>query len=284
MKATLMREPLFHFALLGAFLFGINALFAKEDAERDEIVVSQDRVDHLAAVFERGWQRPPTGEELQGLIENYIREEVLYREALKLELDRDDTVIRRRLRMKMEFLAKDLIDAVEPGEKALKSYFANKAQDYLRPAQFSFRQFYFDSQVRQSAADDARAALAALNGGAPADDVGDSNLLPQRLSQESAGRVDRLFGAGFAAQLSELPQGRWAGPVESAYGLHLVFVETYEPQRPADFAAVRPQVLRDWQAEEKKRILQTQYDTYRSAYKVRIEGEARISTGEVALK
>lgn len=284
MSRGLLREPLLHFTLIGALLFGIDALFTDENTSRDEIIVSQSRIDHLAAVFERGWQRPPTAQELNGLVESYIREEVLYREALNMGLDRDDTVIRRRLRMKMEFLARDLIDAVEPGDEILQRYFHQHADKYRQAARFSFRQLYFDAGARDSAAADARSALAQLNAGAVAAHFGDSHLLQSEYVEETASRVDRLFGEGFATRLSQLPRGRWAGPVQSAYGLHLVYIEAFAPQQAADFSTVRPQVLRDWQAQEQKNILRSQYDAYRSNYHVRIEGELRAEPGEVALK
>ncbi|SHF59550.1 PPIC-type PPIASE domain-containing protein [Microbulbifer donghaiensis] len=282
MSNKLLGDPLVHFMLIGGLLFGINALFSEENAARDEIVVSQSQIDHLAAVFERGWQRPPSEGELDGLVENFIREEVLYREAQKLGLDQNDTVIRRRLRMKMEFLARDLVNAVEPGDTVLQTYFGEHRESYRQPARLTFRQLYFDSGARASASDDARSALIQLNNGAEADDFGDSNLLRAEYTEESAGRVDRLFGEGFAAQLGELPSGRWAGPLQSAYGLHLVYLEAYEPQRPAAFAPVRAQVLRDWQLEEQKNILRRQYEAYRATYDVRIEGELRDGTGQVA--
>lgn len=284
MSRGLLRDPLLHFMLIGGLLFGVDSLFTNENTNRDKIIVSQSRIDHLAAVFERGWQRQPTETELEGLVQNFIREEVLYREALKLGLDSDDTVIRRRLRMKMEFLAHDLINAVEPGDTVLQTYFAEHQEDYLQPPRFSFRQLYFDTGARASPGEDIRAALVQLNDGAPVDRFGDSNLLQARYTEESATRVENLFGRGFAARLSQLPRGRWAGPVESAYGLHLVFLEAYEPQRPMAFDSVRAQVLRDWQGQEQKNILQTQYEAYRSNYDVRIEGELRGRSGGVALK
>ena len=281
MKNPLLREPLLHFAVIGALLFGVNAWF-QPGHQSEAIVVSQNRIDHLAAVFARGWQRPPTERELHTLVDDYVREEVLYREAVKLGLDRDDTVVRRRLRQKMEFLSRDLVDTLDPGDKVLRDYFSRHGQAYLRPARISFRQRFFSGDTRATADSDARAALAQLQTGASADSVGDSNLLQEHYSEEAAGRIDRVFGEHFSNQLRELPRGQWSGPVRSAYGQHLVYVEHYEPQRPAEFAEVRPQVLRDWQLQEQKDILQRQYESLREKYDVRIEGELHVSAGEVA--
>lgn len=284
MKNRLLRDPLLHFAIAGALLFGISAAFQHgRDSSGGEIRISQNRIDHLAAVFARGWQRPPTAAELQGLVDDYVREEVLYREALNLGLDRDDTVIRRRLRLKMELLAKDLVDAVDPGEPLLQRYFTQHRQDYLRPARLTFRQLYFNSDRRGAAATaDARTALARLRAGASADDIGDSNLLQKRYADQTPARIDRVFGDSFAAALRELPRGQWSGPVASAYGQHLVFIEAFTPQRPAEFAEVRAQVLRDWQEQQQKDILQQQYETLKAKYQILIDGEIRGATSEVA--
>ena len=285
MKVSLMRDPLVHFALIGALLFFLSLLFPKNTQEDTQtILVSQNRIDHLAAVFSRSWQRAPTVHELQGLVENHIREEVLYRAALDLGLDRDDTVIRRRLRLKMEFLARDLVNTVDPQDGTLQQYFADNANRYRLPARFSFRQIYFNTDERLAAGEDAREALAQLRAGETADNLGDSNLLPNRYREESAARVDQVFGGGFATRLSELPRGQWAGPVTSAYGEHLIYVDRYQPSRPPDFAAVRQAVLRDWQVQEKEKVLQQQYEDLRANYQVRIEGKFDVNTGGVALQ
>lgn len=280
-----MRDPLVHFALIGALLFFLSLLFPRSNQDDTQtILISQNRIDHLAAVFSRSWQRAPTVQELQGLVENHIREEVLYRAAIDLGLDRDDTVIRRRLRLKMEFLARDLVNTVDPQDETLRQFFADNANHYRLPAQFSFRQIYFNSDERLAARDDAAEALAQLHAGETADNLGDSNLLPSSYSEESAARVDQVFGGGFASRLSELPRGQWAGPVTSAYGEHLIFIDHYLPSRPADFTAVRSTVLRDWQAQEQEKILQKQYEGLRANYQVRIEGKVGGHAGEVALQ
>ncbi|AOS97024.1 peptidylprolyl isomerase [Microbulbifer aggregans] len=284
MSHSVFREPLLHFALIGALLFAVSAFFSSDDPRQDEIVVTQSRIDHLAAVFERRWQRPPTEQELNRLVDNFVREEVLYREALKLGLDRDDTVIRRRLRMKMEFLAKDLIDAIEPEDRVLRDYFAVNAERYLEPAQLTIQQIYFNRDTHKNLDATIETARALLWEGAPENELGDSSLLQRRYEAESSDRLDRLFGEGFAEQLQRLPQGEWSGPVESAYGLHLVLLESVKTQRTAQFDDVRAAVLRDWQTDEQKKILEAQYDTYRNAYELRVEGKLKQTSEEMALQ
>ncbi|UHQ54663.1 MULTISPECIES: peptidyl-prolyl cis-trans isomerase [Microbulbifer] len=284
MRNSYLREPLVHFALIGALLFGINAVFTDRDESLDEIVVSRDRIDHLAAVFERRWQRPPSEQELHDLVENFIREEVLYREAMNLGLDRDDTVIRRRLRMKMEFLARDLVDAVDPGEKTLRDFHAANAEQYRRPARMSFRQVYFDRAAHENPESAVETARALLGEGVPEAELGDSSLLQAHYRDESSERLERVFGGGFAAKLLDLPRGQWSGPVESAYGLHLVFIEARQPRRVAGFDEVRAEVLRDWQRSEKQQVLEAQYENYRTAYRVRIDEFPGRETDGVAMQ
>ncbi|WP_237066596.1 peptidyl-prolyl cis-trans isomerase [Microbulbifer guangxiensis] len=284
MSHSVLREPLLHFTLIGALLFGISTFFTDDDTRRDEIVVTQSRIDHLAAVFERRWQRPPTEQELSGLVDNFVREEVLYREAINLGLDRDDTVIRRRLRMKMEFLARDLIDAIEPGEQVLRDYFSANAERYRQPAQINLRQIYFNRGAHDNPEAAIETARALLSEGVSASELGDSSLLQRHLEGQTTDQLDRLFGEGFASQLETLPRGEWAGPVESAYGLHLVLLESVRSEQPADFEDVASIVLRDWQSEEQKKILEAQYDSYRSAYELRVEGKLERASEEVALQ
>ena len=269
MKTLWIKDPSVHFALIGALLFGVNSLFQGGDAENsEEILITQQRIAHLAAVFERGWQRPPQQEELQGLIDDFIREEVLYREAVKMGLDKDDTVIRRRLRMKMEFLAKDLINAIEPNEQVLKSYYQQHIDKYTLPARYSFEQIFLDGEQRREVAEDARILLTKLTAGADPQKLGDSNLLQRSFKEISSERIDRLFGSDFSLQLLDLPAHDWIGPLTSAYGEHLVRITSYQPQQQVEFADIRADVLRDWQLDEQKNILQVQYETLLGNYRI----------------
>ncbi|WOX05162.1 peptidylprolyl isomerase [Microbulbifer pacificus] len=270
-KVPLLRDPLMHFALIGGLLFAIDGLFNAAGGSAEEIVITPNRIEHLTAVFERSWQRPPNGEELNKLVDNFVREEVLYREALKLGLEADDTVIRRRLRLKMEFLARDLVDAVEPESSELERFFQDHAERYRAPARVSFRQIYFSRDHRASPAEDARALMAALNTGADAAAGGDSHLLPRQFAQASPAEINNQLGVGFAEQLVQQPQGLWAGPIRSEYGEHLVLIEAYTPEATAEFASVRPQVLRDWQAQQHTDMLERQYQLLRDGYRVRLE-------------
>ncbi|MFV8782117.1 peptidyl-prolyl cis-trans isomerase [Microbulbifer sp. SA54] len=278
-KIPLLRDPLLHFALIGGLLFAVDALVNTDSNTVEDIVITPNRVEHLAAVFERSWQRPPNAEEMQKLVDNFVREEVLYREALKLGLESDDTVIRRRLRLKMEFLARDLVDTIEPEPEVLAQFFRDNAERYRVPARMTFRQIYFSSDSRTAPARDAKALLARLRHSdsttAGTDESGDSTLLPDRIAQASAEAVNKQLGPGFAEQLAGQPRGQWLGPVQSAYGEHLVFIETYEAEAAAELASVKTQVVRDWQAQAHAEVLEQQYQLLREGYRVQMDPEVR---------
>ncbi|WP_299598692.1 peptidylprolyl isomerase [uncultured Microbulbifer sp.] len=266
-----IRDPSIQFAAIGAMLFAVNGLFQSGATGGDEeIVITQNRIQHLSNIFERGWQRPPEPVELQGLIDDYVREEVLYREAMKMGLDEHDTVIRRRMRMKMEFLAKDLVDAIEPTDQVLENYYTANIEKYTLPARYSFEQVFLDSEKRTEVAEDARIILTKLTAGTDPKTLSDSNLLQYRFENVSSERVDRLFGSDFSLQFLELEPNQWSGPLTSAYGEHLVRISAAEPRHQAEFTEIKADVLRDWQLDEQKNILETQYQTLKENYRIRV--------------
>jgi len=277
----LLREPLVHFLLLGAALFGVYALVGDRAADRsDEIVVTHGQVEQLVIGFSRTWQRPPTEQELEGLVEDYIREEVLYREAKEMGLDQDDIIIRRRLRQKLEFLTEDLASqAAPPAEPELQAYLDQHPNKYREEPKLTFEHVFFNRERRgESAEPDAKSLVAQLNGKRAAavnlDTAGDPSLLPPEMQSSSQGEIARLFGEGFSHQLLEVEPGRWAGPIESSYGLHLVFVRERMPGNVPELAKVRDAVLRDLLTERRAQALDAAYARLRQRYTVVVEPPA----------
>jgi hypothetical protein len=270
-----MREPLLHFAVLGAALFLLYRLVAGEEQAPDEIVITARAIEGLAEGFGRVWQRPPTRSELSGLIEEQIREEVFYREAVKAGLDRDDSIVRRRLRQKMEFLAEDLGGAAEPGEAELETFFEQNADKYRAPARLTFTHVYLSPDRRGDALErDAREMLARLSAARTPDagaKSGDPSTLPESFESIAADELDGMFGGEFAAKLEKLPPGRWSGPVKSGLGLHLVYVTRHEAGRFPELAEVREEAERDWTHERKQRAIENLYKKLREEYSVRVE-------------
>jgi hypothetical protein len=246
----LIREPLLHFFLLGAALFVLYQVIPRAPSlESSTIVVSQGRITSMATTFARVWQRPPTDDELERLVRDYIREEVYYREAVAIGLDRDDSIVRRRLQQKLEFVSEGASSA-EPTEEELKAYLAAHADDFRTDRKVTFRQVYLSRQHHGDAlARDTIATLAELRtAGAPADIAryGDPSLINQAFKDVPMSEVGKQFGIAFAAKLQGLPTGSWQGPVESPYGLHLVIVDARSEDQAPPLDAVRGAVHRAW--------------------------------------
>jgi PPIC-type PPIASE domain len=273
---TILREPLLHFLVLGAGLFVLFGLVGEPAGERpDRIVISAAKVENLAELFTRTWRRPPTPAELDGLIEDHVKEEILYREALALGLETDDIVIRRRLRQKMEFISEDTAP-VEPTEAELQAFLAEHADRFRKPARLSFAQVYLSPDRRgEDAWGDALRLLVALDAGKsdPAAS-GDPFLLEQDYRDLATHEVERLFGGAFAARIAELPLGRWSGPVASGYGLHLVLVRARTPAEQPALGEVREEVANEWRAARREEANRAFYDRLRASYEVIVERPA----------
>jgi hypothetical protein len=273
----ILREPLFHFLVLGAGLFVLFGVVGQPAEERpNQIVVSAAKVENLAELFKRTWRRPPTQPELDGLIEDHVKEEILYREALALGLERDDIVIRRRLRQKMEFISEDVAQPAEPTETELQTFLAEHPDRFREPSRVSFTQVYLSPDRRgEDAWGDAERMLVGLDSGRfdPADS-GDPLLLEQDYRELAAPDVERLFGQGFAADIAELPIGRWSGPVESGYGLHLVLVDELTPARLPELDEIRGVVTNEWRAARLVEANEVFYEALRAAYEVTVERPA----------
>ena len=276
-SAAWLREPLLHFLLIGAALFLLFHFLSggRSEAPR-EIVVGEARVEALAENFAKTWMRPPTAQELKGLADDYVAEEVYYREAIAMGLDRDDTVIRRRLRQKMEFISEDLASAVQPTDAQLQEYLERHADKFVRASRLTFQQVFFSGEKRgQDAGRDAERLLAELQAGrGPANplDAGDPTLLPAVMESASSQEIANTFGSEFAAKVEEAPVGQWAGPFESGYGVHVVRVDQRDPGVMPTLAEIRPLVEREWASEQRTRTNKELLDKLLAKYEVRIEG------------
>lgn len=274
----LLREPLFHFLLLGALIFIIaGRTRSAGSGSGEKIFVTQSQIESLAVGFTRTWMRPPAQQELQGLVDDYVREEVLYREAKAMGLDQNDVIVRRRMRQKFEFLSDDLAaKSAPPTDQELESYLRQHPDKYFEEPSFTFEHIFFNLEKRgKHAQSEAKAVLARLNGrDSGAIDVGslgDGFLLPFRFEKASVSEAERVFGASFAKQLATVEPGGWAGPLESSYGLHLVRVEERGPGEAPPLAKVRDSVLRDLLNERRKQALDAQYARLRARYAVVVE-------------
>lgn len=279
MLRDILRHPLLHFLVLGAGLYLLYLVLADDTvAEANtEIVVSEGRLNNLREVFARTWQRPPTAAELDGLVEDFVREEIYYREALALGLDRDDTIVRRRLRQKYEFLAADSeSENSAPTDAELTAFIAANSERFGPEVRYTFEQVFFDSQRRGDRAGvDAAVLLKSLQAGRPLPaDSGDRLLIGTKFSGVGKPEVTALFGPAFAAALATVPVGPWAGPLESGYGIHLVRMSAAESGQPPALAEIRAVVLRDYADQQRREAQEENYRTLRARYKVVVEPAA----------
>jgi len=277
MLKAVVREPLVHFLLLGLALFLLDAWLrpATAPAGQGEIVVSEARIRSLVQNFGRTWQRPPTREELDGLVASTIREEVFYREAMALGLDRDDAIVRRRLQQKMEFVSEEAAALAQPTDDDLVAYLAANADAFRIEPRATFSQIHLDPRKRGAALDaDARRLLQTLNAsGGPADptQLGDAlMLLEPHYGNATQSEVARTFGSEFAEALVRQPVGRWVGPIPSGFGVHLVRLDALTPGGTPTLADVRPLVEREWRNARRAELATAFYDKLRAKYKVTV--------------
>ncbi len=285
----ILREPLFYFLMLGVFFFALFQLVSDEGFgdpnQLEKIVVSKGRIQALKLSFEKVWQRPPGQKELNGLIQSFIKEEVMYREALALGLDQDDPIVRRRLSQKLEFLFEDLTALEEPDDSELQAYLDANPEAYRQPSRYNFQQVYLNTSQRGPGVEsDAKDLLARLR----AEDIdaasaGDSLMLKRYFVNETDRDIERALGRQFLDGLVAVPSGSWQGPVVSGFGLHLVYIHERIDGEIPELSAARDQVFRDWSSEQRKETNQQIYQNLRKRYEVTFEDPLSENTNNASL-
>ena len=273
-----LSEPLLHFLLIGAAIFLLyNLQNEGYDNDNNQIVITKGNIDRLISLWEKKRQRLPTQAELQDMIEQQIREEVMYREAMAMGLDDNDAIIRRRLAQKIEFISSDIAEMAEPGDEELKKFLSAHPEKFETPASLSFKHIYFNNDKRKAQTEpDALRLLYALK---QADTVidsrssGDPFMMGQQYDEITAFGVSRIFGRDFATELFSLNAGDWQGPVNSSYGLHLIYISNKKPARAVELNTVREQVHNEWQAVQRQLMNETFYKSLRQRYDIIIEKE-----------
>jgi peptidyl-prolyl cis-trans isomerase C len=273
-----LREPLVHFLFIGAALFALFEFIGPQDAKDQErvITITAGEIDWLTGTWKKRWNRPPTAEEREALIQQYLREMILYREAVAMGLDRGDTIIRRRLAQKLEFLTQDLIRPQEPTDDELQTYFETHIDRYQTPSFITLTHVFLDPDKRGNQtledAEAIKAKLIALN--QPPQDArsfGDSFMLQSYYPERSEAEMSKLFGRGFAEPVFKLAPQEWHGPVLSGYGVHLVYVHARQDTEPPKIQDVAEQVRRDWENDQQKQLNEQYIASLMARYAVTIE-------------
>jgi hypothetical protein len=269
---------LLQFLAIGAMLFALHGLVGKQSVEAPEkIVVSAARIANLGDGFARTWRRPPSAQELQDLIEDYIRDEVFYREGRAAGLDRDDAVIRRRVRQKMEFLAEDM-SVPEATDEQLAAYLAANPERFRAEESLTFRHVFISATRRQNTIDSDSKQLASILARADravdTTALGDPFLLGDEFHGASATKVTNQFGERFAKRILAMEEGRWQGPVASGFGQHFVFISERAPGRLPPLDDIRPAVRREWANARRLEAEQKLYASLRGRYEIVVEAPA----------
>lgn len=266
------REPLVHFILIGFALFLLFNFNNKQDDDApNQIVVTAGQVAQLTAQFTRTWMRPPTEAELAGLIDSIVRDEVYYREALAMGLNENDPLIRRRMRMKLEFILEDLSAQNDPDDQILEMFLQQNADKFKVESRASFRQVYLNPDKRRDLEKDAAKILADLRTGGLPETLGDPTLLPEAFDSASRKEIARTFGNAFAKEIASLEPGDWTGPVYSGLGAHLVLVTESRKGHMPKLAEIHTQIENEYMAQRRQKMKDDAYRKLLEGYEVVVE-------------
>ena len=268
----LLGEPMLHFLLIGIALFAAYQWKTPVDSSGRRIVITRGVVDDLVTQHVAAKGRDPSSAELDHLIASYVRDEILYREGVRLGLERDDIVVKRRVRQKIEMIAEEDASTGAPTDADLSAYLTANQARFVQPAILTFEQVFIGASTSGLGAVQAVAVTgAALRTGADPEELGKPTLLPHWMTRTPADLVARDFGASFADALEKVPVGEWVGPIDSSFGAHYVRVADRTPAAAPQLAAVRDQVVREWENERRQRARNDAYTKMRGEYQVSIE-------------
>ncbi len=274
----LLREPLLHFLVIGAGLFFLFSQINNTQVETDHrIIITQANLDRLATLWLKRMGRPPSAQEREQQVEHYIREQVLYREAMTMGLDQDDVIVSRRLAQKMEYLFNDLSFIPEPSETELVTFLSEYASQFTMPATITFSQIFLDPRERnQEINKDAEQLLEQLKETKTIVDtinLGDRSLLPYKFTEERQNEINSMFGAAFTNQVFSLPISSWQGPVASEYGLHLIYITARTENRLPSLAEIRDRVASEWRSTKQHEANEIFYQSLYQRYEIILDDD-----------
>lgn len=272
-----LRDPLIHFIAVAAIVFAAHAVWQARTARADAtIVITAEEIERMAALYTSEAGALPGDADMAAMLTDHVRDEALAREARRLGLDQNDTIITRRLAQKMSFVVSDIQEDPVPTEQALRDWHASHPERFTRPALLTFSHIYFSPDMRGEAATAAaEAALLRLNGPNPpaSTTLGDPFMLQRQYGDIPFRELSRQFGNAFAEALSALPVSEaWQGPVMSAYGVHLVRVDQSRPATLPTFEDIEAEVRKDWLDQQRLEANEQAIEDIIARYEVEIEG------------
>lgn len=266
-----IKEPLLHFVICGIAIFLVYDQLNQKTDSKHQIVIDDKHIQHIKSLWELQWKREPTFAEMKGLLDRYLRREIMYREALSLNLDEGDEIIKRRLSQKMEFMANDLTKIVVPAsEDDLINYYENHKEKYKLPAKYSFKLLTFSRRYHEDPESYAKETLAQANtaSNAALGVMGDQVLLPSEFDMASKSEIIRKIGKTFYEALDDQPLNIWAGPIPSGFGEHLVFISKRQNAHYPGFVNVRKDVQRDYEFELENNTKEALYREMKTKYTI----------------
>ena len=280
----LLREPLVHFLALGLLVFLAEYFWTGgRDSDERTIVVSESVLARLDDTWIRTTGAPPSAEDREGLIAQYVQDEALAREARQLGMAEGDEIIKRRLAQKMRFLAAGGGDDIDPSDSELKSWFEENRDKFNIAERRSFNHVYFSPERHGDALEKtANAELARLKGGSDWRALGDPFMQKRSYAVQPEGEVVRNFGPDFAEAIFALPKGQWSKPIGSAFGLHLVKIEAIDQAAKADFAANRERIRAAYVESQSSAREQKEIDRIVQRYQVVVAGTEQQSNNQAA--
>lgn len=271
----LLREPLIHFLLLGGLLFALYSFLNKDEVDPADytIPITQSDVDRLVKAYQKNWNTSPDSATLAAIIEEEVNTELLYREALRMNLDHNDEIIRRRLKQKYEFLVKDLVSLDQASESDLKTFYNKHPELYQSPKTINFSQIYFSPDKRPNPQQDASILFSQINNqdSPKTFKEGDDFHLPTHFVRKDREAVRQEFGKQFTDALFQQKEQGWVSPIPSGYGYHLVYIDTILPSVPISFDRIQERVAQDWNQQQQMNYNEQLLKNLRSQYRVEYE-------------
>lgn len=265
----ILREPLLHFLALGALVFGIYSMLGASETEatdpRFEVTVTQAQVDGMASRFENTWRRPPNADELRGMIEAHVRQDILVQEALALSMDENDPVIRQRLAQKMEFLVDSAASAQPATDPELAEFFQKNAADYATTEAIAFEQIFLGADPTEDVIFE---TIAAANAGVDIMTLGERTMLPSSIRLSDRRAIAQTFGADLFDAIAALEAGQWQGAFRSGFGVHVIRLLEHVPPVVPDLEEVRARVEADWLRQASEELSAALFEEMRERYTI----------------
>ena len=275
----MFKEPLVYFFVLGFVVFGLHSFLNRanqDDTDPFTVEVTSADIGWIRSSWEARMKRQPTQQELQGLIKRYIRDEILFREAMAMDLDDQDLVIQRRLVQKLTFVFEDLAETLEPTDDELKKYLQKNQEKYRIPEMISFTQVYFNPEKRKDVTKEVEKLLDRLKSAQSAPEeaisLGDTIMIDSTFRKRSPSEVARTLGKKFTNELFLSSEMGWQRPIMSTFGVHLVYIDQRTASKMPEYEIIREDVKNDFMYERKKQVIDSAYNAAKSRYTILLEG------------